>query len=457
MSKIKDNILLALILILFLSVYFFHFDPNADLWWDSSVYIGMGKYIYSAGEVGLYEASRPLVWPLMLGFFWKLGLDVILCGRLLVLIFGVGTIILTYLMAYELFDRKIALLSSLFLAFSPTFFFFNSIIFTGIPSAFFVMFGLYLFIKKRYKFSGLFFGIALMTRFFQVFFVFPVYLFGFYLVYKKKLRLKQLLKSVIFLLIPLLPYLILNSILFNDLLYPFLLQSYMVRFTGWVFHQPFSFYFVSLARENIIFLFSVVGLVFVLRKERLARIIPFVFLLAFIPYNLIPHKEMRFLLPLLPLLSILAVYGIVQFSSFFKKYKNIMLLLILFIWVFNIDELRLNTYDDKLDTFYSFMENNKIREGLWISNPSFIVYTNSKADQLIYYPLYNTDKITKLKNNIDNAEFILINTCDIMPCPPSEITCTQEHYAFMNKLKEKFELNLYKKEEECEYYIFTSS
>ena len=138
MSKIKDNILLALILILFLSVYFFHFDPNADLWWDSSVYIGMGKYIYSAGEVGLYEASRPLVWPLMLGFFWKLGLDVILCGRLLVLIFGVGTIILTYLMAYELFDRKIALLSSLFLAFSPTFVFFY-IEFTFVCFLFFYM------------------------------------------------------------------------------------------------------------------------------------------------------------------------------------------------------------------------------------------------------------------------------------------------------------------------------
>ena len=83
MNKLKDHILLGLIILLFLYIYFLHLDTNADLWWDSSVYIGMGKYIYSSGELGLYEASRPLIWPLILGFFWKLGLDVIFFGKLL--------------------------------------------------------------------------------------------------------------------------------------------------------------------------------------------------------------------------------------------------------------------------------------------------------------------------------------------------------------------------------------
>ncbi|MCH7516408.1 MAG: glycosyltransferase family 39 protein [Bacteroidetes bacterium] len=149
----KNNISIILIITLFIALYYSYIDFNADLWWDSSVYIGMGKYIYSAGNSGLYEASRPLVWHLILGFFWKLGFDVILFGKISVLLFGIGTIILTYLIAHELFDKKIALLSSLLLIFSPTFFLFNSVMLAGIPSAFFFLLGFYLFIKKHYPLS----------------------------------------------------------------------------------------------------------------------------------------------------------------------------------------------------------------------------------------------------------------------------------------------------------------
>jgi len=91
MNKLaKGHISIIAIIILFIFSYYYYPHPNADLWWDSSVYLGMGKYVYSFGEVGLYEGSRPLVWPLILGFFWKLGLDPIFFGRLMVLIFGIG-------------------------------------------------------------------------------------------------------------------------------------------------------------------------------------------------------------------------------------------------------------------------------------------------------------------------------------------------------------------------------
>ena len=83
----------------------------------------MGKYIYSFGETGLYEASRPLIWPLLLGFFWKLGLDVIFFGKLMVLLFGAGIIIFTYLIADEIFNKKIALIVAFMLSFFPHIFF----------------------------------------------------------------------------------------------------------------------------------------------------------------------------------------------------------------------------------------------------------------------------------------------------------------------------------------------
>jgi len=291
-NKLKENILLIFILLIFISFYIFKSNPEADLWWDSSVYISMGKYIYSLGEIGFYEESRPLLWPLMLGFIWKLGLNEIFFGKILVLLFGIGTITLTYLIAYKLFNKKIAILSALLLAFSPTFFLFNSILFTEIPSTFFSLFGFYLLIKRNYSFSGLFFGLAFMTRFFQILIIVPIYLVLIYSFYKKKVSISNFLYFIIFFSIPVIPYFILNAFLFNNPLFPFLLQAYMSKYTGWIYNQGIDFYFLNLIKENILVLFSILGIFLIFKNENLTKIlIPLVFLLAFVPYNFVLHKE----------------------------------------------------------------------------------------------------------------------------------------------------------------------
>jgi len=169
--------------------------------------------------------------------------------------------------------------------------------FTEIPATFFVMLGLYLFIRQKYNFAGLTFGIAFMTRFFQIFFIVAIYLFFIYMAYKKKSKLKQVSWSILFFSIPIIPFLILNFILFNNPFYPFILQAWMTKFTGWIFYQPFSYYFANLLGENILVLFSILGTFFIFKKEKdMKLIIPFVFLLAFLPYNFAAHKEMRFLI-----------------------------------------------------------------------------------------------------------------------------------------------------------------
>ena len=408
--KLKENAGIILIVILFLFIFLLKLNPGANLWWDSSVYMNMGKYIYSFGETGLYEASRPLVWPLLLGFFWKMGLDALFFGKLMVLLFGVGIIILTYLIADELFNRRIALIASLMLAFSPVFFLFNSIMFTEIPSTFFILFGFYFFIKKKYNPAGMLFGIAFMTRFFQIIIIVPIYLFFIYLTIRKKTTIKQIFISLLFFLLPIIPYLILNFLLYNNPIYPFQLQAWMAKFTGWIYHQPFDFYLINLVKENALILFSILGIVLVLRNEKKYKcIVPFVLLLAFLPYNFASHKEMRFLIPIFPFLYILSGYGIVKFSEFFRNHNSTILSIIILIGIIQIHpQLRLNDYDDRLDTFYNFVKNNK--EGVWISNPSFIAYKDIKAEELIYYPLYDIDRIDQLQRNVDDAKYVLINT-----------------------------------------------
>ena len=136
LRHLKKNKIYIVILLFFLAKSLTIYNYKT-VWWDSAVYIGMGKYMYSLGQAGLWENSRPIVWPLMLGFFWKIGADVLLVGRVIEIVFGGLCILLTYIIGKRLFNEKIALLSSIFLALSPTFFFFDGVMLTEIVSTFF--------------------------------------------------------------------------------------------------------------------------------------------------------------------------------------------------------------------------------------------------------------------------------------------------------------------------------
>ncbi|MBN4049025.1 glycosyltransferase family 39 protein [archaeon AH-315-M20] len=456
---IKKHIIFFIIFLLFFIVKVFSLFVSHDIWWDSSVFLGMGKYIYSFGDVGLWEASRPIVWPLILGFFWKSGLDAVFFGKLIVVLFSLGILSLTYIIAYELFDKKIAVIAALFLALSQTFFLFNNILHTEIPSTFFLLLGFYFFVKERYEFSGLALGIAFMTRFFHIIAFVPLFLILIYLIKKKKESIKSLLKFSLFFMIPIIPYLILNMVLYKNPLFPFLLQSFLTKYTGWVFYQPFNFYFIGLVKENILVLFSIIGLIFIFRKFEIKKIsLALMFLFLFIPYTLIAHKETRLLISTLPFLYILTSYGIFYFIDLFKKKKTLILSLLLVIFlILNIPKLKFDKYEDNLDLFYDYVKNTRIDKGLWISNPAFIAYSDYKADELIYYPLFNSKKIDKLTSNLENAKYILINTCDILPCPEEDVFCTEKTDDFISLLKERFILKLNQKNNQCEYFIFSSN
>ncbi len=66
----------------------------------------------------------------------------------------------------------------------------------------------------------------------------------------------------------------------------------------------------------------------------------------------------------------------------------------------------------------------------------------------------NIEKIDNLIKNLGNAEYILINTCDLLPCPHSDGSCSQKHNDFINLLKNRFNLEHYSEYGSCEYYIF---
>ena len=117
----KENTLIFIIILLFIFFNIIFLTYYNDVWWDSSVYIGMGKYIFSGGNAGLWESSRPLVLPTILGAGWSLGLDAVYFGRIVSIIFAILVVYMLYLIGANLFSKKIALLAAFFTAFSFNF------------------------------------------------------------------------------------------------------------------------------------------------------------------------------------------------------------------------------------------------------------------------------------------------------------------------------------------------
>ncbi|MBI2656782.1 hypothetical protein HYX03_03515, partial [Candidatus Woesearchaeota archaeon] len=102
LSHIRKNKIVYIVALFFIAK-FLTLQNYKTVWWDAAVYINMGKYIYSFGNAGLWEASRPIVWPLILGFLWKSGFNAIILGRVMEIVFGSLCIYLAYLIGRRIF------------------------------------------------------------------------------------------------------------------------------------------------------------------------------------------------------------------------------------------------------------------------------------------------------------------------------------------------------------------
>lgn len=444
------------ILIIFLILQISSLYMQSDVWWDSSVYIGMGKYMHSSGKSGLWEPSRPLVWPLIIGFFWKIGVDYIFFSKFMAILFGVGSVILTYHIVSKLFNERVAFYAVLFLCLSKTYFVYNSIPQSEIPSMFFFLLGFYLFIQKKRKLSGFILGVASMTRFFQIFLVIPIMLSYFYLVLVRRERTKDFVLFLLCFFAPVVPYLIFNTYLYNNMFYPFALQAFMTKNTGWVFNQPISFYIINLLKENLLVVFSLLGITTLLRTRNFQKnMFLFILLFAFILYNLTRHKEMRLLVSLLPFIYTTTSLGLISFLEKFKAYKSELIFVMTTIFLIQaFNQLEFNKYEDNLNTFHLYINSTNVKDKIWITNPSFIVFTDKKAEQLIYYPLYNSTKAKYLQNEVSNANLVMVNTCDILPCPPSDRECLKETEKLITVFNNNLILMHNSTYNKCNYFIF---
>jgi len=458
---IEKNKLILLILFLALLTRLLFFFNHHPIWWDSAVYLGMGKYIFSLGKQGLWEPIRPIVWPIILGFLWKLKLNPIFFGRLLNIIMSLAIIYLTFYITKKLYNKKAALIASIFISFSSVFFFFNYRLYTEIPAILFVLLAFFFYFKEKFFFTGLFLALSFLTKF-------PAGIFSvcFVLIILWKKQFKKISFLFYGFILPILPYLILNQRLYSNLLFPFLSASTLIKkVLGCTILRQYTWYsyFFFIIKDNILNLFALFGIYHTIKKYNKNKIL--LLLLFFLPliyFIQLPCREYRYIILFLPFLSILTAKGI---SSIIKKmdkkhFSKIIILIIIISLSFSLTYYLL-TEPGKLiperEDFYRFAENKSILHEVWITNPIINLYLSKKAN-LLYYPVYNINTIFNFQQYMQshNISYIFLDTCGGgMTCAPTDIACQEKTKEFIDSFPSYgFWLVHNATRGKCNYYIF---
>jgi len=328
----RNDKALYIILGLFLITTIFLLQKTQIIQWDEAAYIGMGKYIFSTGQSGLWEPLRPIIIPFLFGILWKANLSMPLFAQLLSLLFSIGTVALTYIIAKQTFGRPAAVIASALLAFTPIFFENSILALTGTPSTFFALLGLYYFTKQKYTIAGLILAIGFLTRFPQgLVFIALLIIIIYQWLKSKTISKEQILKFKLSFAIPVVLFLVLNYFLYSDT--STLFQAVFKPFILGAAHQTnpahavesfgpatriynYLFYPLELIRQNPALLFAIPGIAFVFINKKI-KSLPVLAVLSLLTllmlyFTLIINKQVRFALVFLPFLTIFAGYGVVQ-------------------------------------------------------------------------------------------------------------------------------------------------
>lgn len=465
---LKENKAVFLIILAFAAVAGLNAHRST---WDPAVYVGMGKYIYSGGQVGLWEPARPIMLPLWLGLFWKLGLEPFAAGALFSLLLGVTAIYVFYLIIKELCDKKTATIFSLLFAMNLALISFSKSILTDIPAMLFSLAATLFAIRKRFFSAGILIGAALLTKFTSLMLM-PIILAGIFFSKLSKHSIKNTLAAardcLIGCCIVAVPYFMANALIYKNPIYPLLAGQRLIQTVVGNYTCPnASTFFAKYALVQVpLLLLSVAALYFVL-KERdwrwvtisLAALVPFAYHSFFLNC-----KDIRYAFAFLPYFYILVAK---TFSWGWRKgniWRYALITTVAAQLIFSTALLigqgqGINRAEVNPDNgFYQYLAKHNATGKVWSSTPE-IVTADVKIDELVYYPVFDNKKISELTQRLheesenENIQHILINTCDI-PCVRYDPDCPEKRQEFLDKLDSDFQTVFHAKQGECNLSIY---
>lgn len=484
MKQIKP---IYLILFLALTIRLIFAFGWHEIWWDSGVYIGMGKYVYSAGESGLWEHIRPPLMPLTFGALWSIGLNPILFGRLLEILLMLGIIWLTYKITQNWINEKTAIIASLIIACSPIFYYLSFHQYTEIPSTFLVLLAIWLTTKEKYLLAGITTGLAFLTKFAPGIFIAIILI---YLIINKKW--KPAIITIVGFAITTIPYFIWSLITYGGILATFhaaqdainkALGCNVLRAQPW--WQYFWWLIFSETKLHILAIPGIYALYKQWNKKHLLLALSITIpLLYFIQLNC---RDYRYLTLFLPFIAIITAIGTMWvFERLIRlrvhsrgvktpnpsrsptnsgKIAFTILCVILSIWMLNTS---INYYygnepqqpDIVAEEYFTYLSDKQIQGEIWTANPIMAAYTDAKLNK-IYYPIYNegiSRNFTEyLRENKQKIGAVLMDNCGGgIICPPNDQQCEQQTQQIVQELDKNFKLNFNKQTGKCWYKVWVT-
>ena len=463
----KNRLFAALLAVAFL-VHLVFLPGFHELWWDSGVYVGMGKHLFSAGGAGLWENIRPPVLPVILGLFWAAGLPVIFFGRVLELFFCIGSVFLLYEITRHYFKEEAALFASVLFAFSPIFFYLSFHLYTEIPAVFFLLLSVYLFVLKKYYFSGFFVAVAFLTKFPAGMFL-PLFL----LVLLLNREIKDCFRLLAGFFALLLPVLLAYHLIYGNALFPFIearrvisevLGCNVLRF------KPWWQYFYWIFFENIFHLFALIGFIAFFAGFRRKNILPLLCLVFPLVYFSQMHcRDYRYLVVFLPFVAMFSGLGLSFVIDSLKGFRNIVfavvLLVVLGFSVFCCAAFYLDNEvvvsNPAAEGYFRFLEGRHVSGEVWTSNPTVAFYSDARLGK-IYYPVYDgcvsTDFYDYLGRKSSSIEYVFLDDCGGgILCASDDFVCEENNREMLDFLDANF-LKVYDAGHgDCFYLVYQNS
>ncbi|MBW2976311.1 glycosyltransferase family 39 protein [Candidatus Woesearchaeota archaeon] len=479
---LKDNFLIITLITLFLMIKVPYLFKTHNLIWDEAVYLGMGKYLFSFGDIGFWEIVRPIGLPLILGLIWKSGLNYVFFSELASILFATGNLILVYLIGKKIFNKKVGLVASFILAITSVFFLYTNYILTGIPSTFFVLCGIYIYIiRNNMLLSGILCGTGALFRFPQALILIS-FILTFFISLLGNRDIKSFFKKAIlfssgFLFIHL-PFLIFNYFFYNketsklwhSLFRPWILGAWaqfnpaesVISGTLGSYLYNIFYYAAQLLKENTLMVFIIPGLIFIFRKKLYKKeslnFVMITLFLYFFYFTCILNKQTRFLVIFLPYAALIGAYGFYQsFVHTDKDRLRILIVIFVSISLIGIISRDLNYYDWRVkeeppivSDYYKFFAGKAVQGPILTTDPVPVAYADSK-----FIPFYfSVDLGYKIYMSNKDKAFAVIFSPESFYCAEEDGGCNKKLKELSNSIENENELTFSEVYGDRAYYIY---
>lgn len=428
-----DKLFLLILLAAFIIRILVYLKTNDQaLWWDAADYMASAKKWAGINPnlIDIWYYRRGFLWPLIGTLLFKIGSGE-LGMRFLVVLLSTGIVFASYFLIREIFNKKLALLTSLGIALSWVFLFFTGRLLTEIPATFFLLTSLIFFWKgfmknqgtKYFILFGVFAALTVLTRMQYLMFVIPILILALVREKHKIFMNRKLWFSLIIFIIVLLPHLYLYNKHFGNpvldltnyylgiegvsktgevgvelaktsdlFLYinnlPYILDANQQGYSSLFVIGPI--YFLFIIGFFLFFIDLFLGFDKIFSNEIIQKkffILSFIVLSFLFLGYMAPQLEQRYVMPVIPFLFLITVYPFYFLIGFLKEKINPITITIIFLIMFLVVLIPNYRFG------FSLIESKKLSyqevklAGEWIKQNSNLedIIIGSGLPQLTYY------------------------------------------------------------------------